>query len=146
MPAVSESQCHRHRQGHAHHSRRGQGQSHGLVPHIFLAILVHGKVNSSKGASADFLLDQVLVDAMLSSTVVLAVAVLRTGIECLLQGVRLCELDGWGRGGHLDPASRGGGSLVVPQRRVVRGERAGGRQRRPSRRGRLAAAKEEGSG
>ena len=56
------------------------------IPHIFLAILVDSQVDSAKGAAADLLLDQVLVDAVLGGAVILAVAVLGARVERFLLG------------------------------------------------------------
>ena len=55
-----------------------------MGPHIFLAILVDGKMHGSKRPAADLLLHQILVDAVLGSAVVLAVAVLGPCIERFL--------------------------------------------------------------
>ncbi len=52
--------------------------------HIFTAILIHRHMNSPKRAPPNFLLDQVLVDAMLGNTIVLAVGILGAGIESFL--------------------------------------------------------------
>lgn len=59
-----------------------------MDPHIFVAILVDGEVHGAKGAAADLLADQVLVDAVLGGAIILAVAVLGAGIERLLRRVR----------------------------------------------------------
>jgi hypothetical protein len=48
----------------------------GWSSHIFLPILVHGKVNGSERASAYLLFHQILVDSMLGGSVIFAVAVL----------------------------------------------------------------------
>jgi hypothetical protein len=50
-----------------------------------VAILVDGEVDGAKGAAANLLLDQVLVDAVLGGAVILAVAVLGAGIEGFLR-------------------------------------------------------------
>ena len=49
-----------------------------------MAILVDGKMHGSKRPAADLLLHQILVDAVLGSAVVLAVAVLGPCIERFL--------------------------------------------------------------
>lgn len=55
-----------------------------LLDGVLLAILVDGEVDGAKGATANLLLDQVLVDAVLGGAVVFAVAVLGAGIEGFL--------------------------------------------------------------
>jgi len=55
-----------------------------MVPHIFLSVLVHGEVDSSKRSPPYLLLDQVLVDAVLGGPIILAVAVFGTRIERFL--------------------------------------------------------------
>lgn len=57
-----------------------------LLDGVLLAILVDGEVDGAKGAAADLLLDQVLVDAVLGGAVILAVAVLGARIEGFLAG------------------------------------------------------------
>ena len=58
----------------------------GAVPtYIFFAILVAGNVDSTEGASTDFLLDHILVDAMLGHPIVLAGDIFRSSVERLLQ-------------------------------------------------------------
>ena len=68
-----------------------------MDPHIFLAILIHGEVDSPKRPPADLLLDEILVDAVLCGAVILAVAVLGPRIERFLCGVRLWRCH-WGSG------------------------------------------------
>jgi hypothetical protein len=48
----------------------------GLDPHIFLAVLVYGQMYCAKRAPSNLLLDQVLIDAVLRRSIILAVAVL----------------------------------------------------------------------
>jgi hypothetical protein len=55
-----------------------------LFDGILLAVLVDGEVDSAEGATANLLLDQVLVDAVLGAAVIFAVAVLGAGIEGFL--------------------------------------------------------------
>lgn len=55
-----------------------------LLDGVLLAILVDGEVDGAKGAAANLLLDQVLVDAVLGAAVIFAVAVLGAGIEGFL--------------------------------------------------------------
>ena len=55
-----------------------------LFDGIFLAVLVDGEVDCAEGASANLLLDQVLVDAVLGGAVIFAVAVLGARIEGFL--------------------------------------------------------------
>ncbi len=42
----------------------------GWYPHIFMAKLIHSKVNCAKRASANLLLDQVLVDSVFRTAIV----------------------------------------------------------------------------
>jgi uncharacterized protein YfaQ (DUF2300 family) len=53
-------------------------------PHIFVAVLVHSQMHSSKGTPPNLLLDEVLVDAVLSGSVIHAVAILGARIERFL--------------------------------------------------------------
>ena len=55
-----------------------------LLDGVLLAILVDGEVDGAKGATANLLLDQVLVDAVLGGAVIFAVAVLGARIEGFL--------------------------------------------------------------
>jgi hypothetical protein len=48
----------------------------GRYAHIFLAILVFGEVDCTKGPTTDLLFYQILVDTMLGAAVIFAVAVL----------------------------------------------------------------------
>ena len=57
-----------------------------LLDGILLAVLVDGEVDGAEGATANLLLDQVLVDAVLGAAVILAVAVLGARIEGFLAG------------------------------------------------------------
>lgn len=82
-----------------------------LLDGILLAVLVDGEVDGAKGAAANLLLDQVLVDAVLGGAVILAVAVLGAGIEGFLAGLAGAD----GGGGRAAPLRvgcsrrRGGG-------------------------------------
>ncbi len=71
-----------------------------LLDGILVAILVDGEVDGTKRATANLLLDQVLVDTVLSGAVILAVAVLGAGIEGFLRW-RLME--GRDEGGQAVP-------------------------------------------
>ncbi len=53
---------------------------------IFDAILVYGDMNGAKGASADLLLDDILIDPVLSTSVILASHIFRPSIEGFLLG------------------------------------------------------------
>lgn len=55
-----------------------------MEPHIFLAVLVDGEVDGTKGAAAYLLPDEVLIDAVLGGAVIFRVAVLGAGIEGFL--------------------------------------------------------------
>lgn len=52
--------------------------------HIFVSILINREMNGTKGAPANLLLDDVLVDPMLCRTVILTRSVLRTRVESFL--------------------------------------------------------------
>ena len=56
-----------------------------VLTYEFLAILIKGKVDCAEGASPNLLLDDVLVDAMLSSTVIFACDVLGVSVERFLR-------------------------------------------------------------
>ena len=60
------------------------GCEDGLLTYEFFAILINGKVDCAKGASPNLLLDDVLVDAMLSGTVIFAGDVLGVSIQRFL--------------------------------------------------------------
>jgi len=80
-----------------------------------VAVLVLGEVDGAKGAAANLLLHQILVDAVLGGAVILAVAVLGSGIEGFLRRVRATTTLSrllLPRKSHLD-ASRGGGCALV---------------------------------
>ena len=64
----------------------------GLVPHIFLAILVHGQMHCTERPASYLLLYKILVDAVLCGAVIFAVAVLGPRIERLLPNIVRSEL------------------------------------------------------
>ena len=92
-----------------------------LLDGVFLAILVDGEVDGAKGAAANLLLDQVLVDAVLGGAVIFAVAVLGAGIAGFLAWLTT-KLDGkLGPRRYLDASGARGGAAVVSERAVVCG-------------------------
>jgi hypothetical protein len=58
--------------------REGEGA------HIFRAILIDRQMDGTKGAPSDLLLDDVLVNPVLRSTVILACRIFGAGIESFL--------------------------------------------------------------
>lgn len=76
-----------------------------MDPHIFLAVLVNGKVDGAEGASTNLLLDEILVDAVLGGAVIFGIAIFGARIEGFLGRSAPClGLDGTECGWHLDSA------------------------------------------
>ena len=53
--------------------------------YVFFSILVDSQMNCAERTPANFLLDNVLVDSMLSGPIVLAIAIFGPGIQRFLQ-------------------------------------------------------------
>lgn len=52
-------------------------------PYVFLAVLIDSQMHRTKRASANFLLDNILIDTMYGSPIVFAVHILRAGMQRL---------------------------------------------------------------
>jgi hypothetical protein len=54
------------------------------VAHVFLAVLIHSQMDSSERASSNFVLDNVLIDMVLSLAIFFIIHVLGSRIQCFL--------------------------------------------------------------
>lgn len=79
-----------------------QGFERRSKSHVFIAMLVDGKMDCAERAPTQLLFDLILIDPMYSSTVVFAVRIFRASMESF-----------------LDLAGRRGFSTMVPQRALV---------------------------
>lgn len=75
------------------------------ISHKFIPILIHGEMNSAKTPSTDLLLDDILINAMDGSAIIVAAAIVRPRIQSLLDAL----------------GSRGGSFMVAGRALVGRG-------------------------